>query len=115
MQQLRDHSPTIPFNIKLLSPRARVEANLKERGIALLPMPSIEGLAPAMFATNVTWVNTPFSTLVVWYTPTSGRVASLTFVRKCEPDGVPLIVAELTDVVAHTFGDPSFADEAGFQ
>jgi len=106
-----DHSPAIPFNIKLLSPRAKVESLLKERGFVLRPIQPVEGVAPGVFALNIEWNTTAFDTLVVWFTPTSARVASLTLIRACDSDKVPLIVAELTDVVSRTHGDPSFADE----
>ncbi|MBK7032960.1 MAG: hypothetical protein IPH49_06815 [Ignavibacteria bacterium] len=106
-----DHSPAIPFNIKLLSPRARVETLLKEHKFAVNSVPQVEGVAPGIYATNVEWNNTAFDTLFVYFTPTSGRAASLSLVRVCDSDKTGLIAAELTDVVSHSYGDPTYADE----
>lgn len=104
-------SAQIPFGIKLLSPRSRVETLLKERGMTPMKVPPVEGVAPGLFATDIDWNGTAFDTMFVWFTSTSERVNAISFVRTCSSSKVPLVVAELTDVVSHTYGDPSFSDE----
>ncbi|MCX6141057.1 MAG: hypothetical protein NTX15_09555 [Candidatus Kapabacteria bacterium] len=104
-------SAQIPFGMKLLSPRSRIETLLKERGLTLMKVPPVDGVAPGVYTTDVDWNGTAFDTMFVWFTTTSERVNAISFVRKCSSSKAPLIVAELTDVVSHTYGDPSFSDE----
>ncbi len=107
-----DHSPAIPFNIKLLSPRVRVEELLKGHKLEVKSFLQTEGMAPSLYATNVEWNNTAFDTLFVHFTPNSVRANSISLVRVCDSDKAGLIAAELTDVVSHSYGDPTYADES---
>ncbi len=106
-----DRTPVIPFNIKLFSPRVRVEALLKERNVVVSQVPTVEGVNPGIYATNIEWSGIAFDTMFVWFSSTSSRVTAISLARNCDSDKVPMIVAELTDAVSHSYGDPTFADE----
>ncbi|MBC8125505.1 MAG: hypothetical protein H7X70_07190 [Candidatus Kapabacteria bacterium] len=106
-----DRTPVIPFNIKLLSPRTRVEALLKERNFVVRQVPPVEGVNPGIYSTNIEWNGIAFDTLFVWFSASSSRVSAISLARTCDSDKVPLVVAELTDAVSHSYGDPTFSDE----
>ncbi len=106
-----DRAPVIPFNIKLYSSRARVELLLKERNHVVRQVPAVDGVNPGIYATNIEWSGIAFDTMFVWFSATTSRVTAISLARVCDADKVPLIVAELTDAVSHSYGDPTFSDE----
>ncbi len=105
-----DHSPSIPLSIGLFSTRQDVEAMLAKRGLQSTAAQAIEGLGPSLHVTNVEWNNAAFDTMHVYFSPAGGANAVM-LVRTCDDDKIPLVVAELSDVAAHTYGEPTFADE----
>ncbi|MBK9184595.1 MAG: hypothetical protein IPM83_16225 [Ignavibacteria bacterium] len=103
--------PAIPFNIKLLSPRARVETLLKEHKFAVNSVPQVEGVALVSTQLMLSGTTRPLircSSISLLH-PAGQQVSPL--VRVCDDDKTGLIAAELTDVVSHSYGDPTYADE----
>ncbi len=99
----------VPFGIPLYATKGAVASTLSGVG-KVQNVAAAEGAAMAVYVTNVVWNSVAFDTLFVHFNA-AGKTNAVTLVRACDDDKVPIVVGEITDAVARTFGEPTFSDD----